>query len=80
MQISIDRYRARISRIHLLDPRVKVIAALLLIFTTVLLPDGAWVAFGLAWLVTLVLSTISGGSYHDYFYSARESCVSNSVG
>ncbi len=50
MQISFDRYRAADSLVHRLDPRVKVLATIAFIVSNVLLPDGAWIAFGLAWL------------------------------
>lgn len=49
-----DRYQQGTSLIHRLDPRVKVVLALLFIVSNVLLPDGAWIAFGVAWLVLLV--------------------------
>ena len=48
-----DRYRAGSSRLHQLDPRVKVILTLLFIVSNVLLPDGAWFAFVAAWLLLL---------------------------
>ncbi|MBN1991817.1 MAG: cobalt ECF transporter T component CbiQ [Anaerolineae bacterium] len=44
-----DRYVTKESLIHHLDPRVKVVGALLFIISNVLLPDGAWPAFLLAW-------------------------------
>lgn len=44
-----DFYRPRQSAIHRLDPRVKVALAVLYIVSNVLLPDGAWFAFALAW-------------------------------
>ena len=43
-----DRYLARASAIHRLDPRVKVVAALAFILSVALLPDGAWAAYGAA--------------------------------
>ena len=51
-----DRYRAGSSRIHQLDPRVKVVLALLFVLSSILLPDGAWLAFVVAWLVLLMMN------------------------
>ena len=48
-----DRYHESDSRIHRLDPRVKVVGTVLFILSNALLPDGAWTAFGLAWLFLL---------------------------
>lgn len=48
-----DRYLFRTSRIHDLDPRVKVMVTLIFIVANVLLPDGAWLAFALAWLLIM---------------------------
>lgn len=52
----IDPYRDIASPLHRLDPRVKVVATLLFIVSNTLLPDGAWLAFGLGWLLVLALS------------------------
>lgn len=52
----VDPYRDLGSPLHRLDPRVKVGGALLFIVSNVALPDGAWLAFGLAWLALLALS------------------------
>lgn len=49
-----DRYQEGSSLVHQLDPRVKVVAAILFIFSNVLLPDGAWTAFAAAWIVILL--------------------------
>lgn len=46
---SFDRYQAGRSYSHRLDPRVKVVIAILFILSNVLLPDGAWPAFWAAW-------------------------------
>ena len=52
-----DRYRATESIIHRLDPRVKTVAALLFILSNALLPEGAWLAFGLGfWLLAAYLA------------------------
>jgi len=48
-----DRYHETDSFIHRLDPRVKVVVTVAFILSNALLPDGAWIAFGLAWLVLL---------------------------
>lgn len=55
-----DRYHAGESLMHHLDPRVKVLIAVGFIVTVVLLPDGAWLAFLLAWGFILVASLLSG--------------------
>ncbi len=44
-----DHYQLQNSSIHHLDPRVKIIATVLLIVSNALLPDGAWIAFALTW-------------------------------
>lgn len=46
---SFDRYEHQESLIHRLDPRIKVVLTLLFIVSNVLLPDGAWLAFFVAW-------------------------------
>jgi cobalt/nickel transport system permease protein len=55
-----DRYREGQSPVHRLDPRVKVVVAFLFILSTVLLPDGAWLAFGLSFILLLGISYASG--------------------
>jgi len=55
-----DRYHTGESRLHRLDPRVKVLVAVGFILSTVLLPDGAWLAFLITWLMLLGLSFLSG--------------------
>jgi cobalt/nickel transport system permease protein len=54
-----DRYHDTNSFIHRLDPRVKVIVTLVFILSNALLPDGAWTAFGLAWLFLLFANVFS---------------------
>lgn len=54
-----DRYQARESLIHRLDPRVKVVVTVLFILSNVLLPDGAWPVFGLAWGVILLINALA---------------------
>ena len=48
-----DRYHETESFIHRLDPRVKVVVTIAFILSNALLPDGAWLAFGLAWVFLL---------------------------
>ncbi len=55
-----DRYETRASLIHRLDPRVKVVITLLFILSNVLLPDGAWRAFLLAWGMVLLVNALAG--------------------
>ena len=48
-----DSYLPGRSPVHRLDPRAKLVCCLLFILSAVLLPDGAWTGFGLAWLIVL---------------------------
>ncbi len=48
-----DHYHAQESRIHHLDPRVKVLLTIGFILSNALLPDGSWLAFAAAWLLLL---------------------------
>ena len=54
-----DRYHESDSRLHRLDPRVKVALTVLFILSNALLPDGAWTAFGLAWIFLLWANHLS---------------------
>jgi cobalt/nickel transport system permease protein len=54
-----DRYLERDSPIHQLDPRLKVVVTAVAILATVLLPDGAWLAFLLTWLAVLGVTWLS---------------------
>lgn len=54
-----DRYQQRTSPIHHLDPRVKVVVTVLFIISNVLLPDGAWGAFLLAYGFVLLLNWLA---------------------
>ena len=54
-----DRYHDTESFVHRLDPRVKVVVTIAFILSNALLPDGAWLAFGLAWLFLLVVNALS---------------------
>jgi len=49
-----DQFHHKHSRIHDLDPRIKVIITVVFILSNALLPDGSWPAFGLAWLLLLI--------------------------
>ncbi|NJC97842.1 MAG: cobalt ECF transporter T component CbiQ [Anaerolineales bacterium] len=54
-----DRYHDTQSFIHRLEPRVKVVVTIAYILSNALLPDGAWIAFGLAWLFLLSANVLS---------------------
>ncbi|MEP7136177.1 MAG: cobalt ECF transporter T component CbiQ [Chloroflexota bacterium] len=54
-----DRFHDTESFIHRLDPRVKVVVTVAFILSNALLPDGAWIAFGLAWLFLLFVNALS---------------------
>ncbi len=54
-----DRFHEAESRLHHLDPRVKVVLTVLFILSNALLPDGAWAALGLSWIVLLWANHIS---------------------
>jgi len=49
-----DRYHHGHSFLHRLDARIKVVVTVAFILSNVLLPDGAWAAFMLAWIFLLV--------------------------
>ena len=54
-----DRYEARDSVVHRLDPRVKVVVTILFIVSNVILPDGAWLAFLAAWVLILAIGALA---------------------
>lgn len=54
-----DRFKSGESLIHRLGPRVKVVVTVLFIVSNVLLPDGAWLAFLLAWGLLLLVSALA---------------------
>jgi len=54
-----DRYQSNESLIHRLDPRVKVVVTVLFIVSNVILPDGAWLAFLLAWGMVLLVNILA---------------------
>ncbi|HSM72200.1 MAG TPA: cobalt ECF transporter T component CbiQ [Anaerolineales bacterium] len=62
-----DRYHESDSFIHRLDPRVKVSVTLAFILSNALLPDGAWVAFGLSWAFLLFANILSDlGAFYTF--------------
>lgn len=54
-----QRFERRRSPIHRLDPRVKVVWTVLFVLSVSLLPNGAWVSYGLAWGVTVLVAALS---------------------
>lgn len=48
-----DRYLERASAVHRLDPRVKVVVAVAFIVSVALLPDGAWLVYGMAFVIVM---------------------------
>lgn len=54
-----DRYHESGSALHRLDPRVKAAITVAFIVSNALLPDGAWLAYALAWVYVLVLNLLS---------------------
>jgi cobalt/nickel transport system permease protein len=60
LQTSIlNRYHHRESLIHHLDPRVKVVVTVLFIVSNSLLPDGAWLGFGISLAFIFVLVALA---------------------
>ena len=56
---ALDRYQREESLLHQLDPRIKLVAAFLLIFSNAILPDGAWLAYGLSFLLILLFNLLA---------------------
>lgn len=56
----LDRFQAGDSLLHRRDPRLKVVVVVLFILSMALLPDGAWLAFALAFGLVLATSLASG--------------------
>lgn len=54
-----DQYHFEESRIHQLDPRVKVLIAVGFILSNAILPDGSWAAFALTWLMLLWMNDLA---------------------
>jgi cobalt/nickel transport system permease protein len=55
-----DQYRRGSSRLHRLDPRVKILGAFLFILVATLLPPGKWLALALLFVATLLAAHQSG--------------------
>jgi cobalt/nickel transport system permease protein len=54
-----DRYQARDSAIHHLDPRVQVVVTIVFIVGIALLPDAAWTAYALAFALVMVTTLLA---------------------
>lgn len=54
-----DQFQFTESRVHSLDPRVKVVVTVAFILSNALLPDGSWLAFALAWLFVLLANDLT---------------------
>ena len=54
-----DHYQQHATWVHHLDPRVKVLVAVVFIISTALLPDGAWLAYMLSWGVVIGLALMA---------------------
>jgi cobalt/nickel transport system permease protein len=54
-----DQFQYTESKLHALDPRVKVVSAVALILSNAILPDGSWLAFALAWFFLLVANDLA---------------------
>ena len=64
---ALDRYQKQDSLLHSLDPRPKLLLAVLFILSNALLPDGAWLAFGFAWLLVLAANRVSRLNFRFLF-------------
>ena len=58
--VLLDRYQEGKSIIHQLDPRVKLVVVFAFILSNLILPDGAWIAFGLSLLCVVWASQAAG--------------------
>jgi len=67
-----DRYEPGQRFFHHLDPRVKVVVTVLFIISNVLLPDGAWPAFLLAWGMILAVNVWADLPWH---YALKRSFI-----
>ena len=68
----IDVFQPRPSWIHSLDARVKLVTAVLIILTAVLLPDHAWLSFGMLLVFLLFAARLTG---LGWTYTIRRSYV-----
>jgi cobalt/nickel transport system permease protein len=55
-----DSYQAGSSLIHKLDPRVKIVITIFFILSNALIPDGAWIIFGMTWLSLVLVDKLAG--------------------
>lgn len=67
MAHTFDRYLHQESHLHRLDPRLKVIVTLTFVLATLLLPDGAWLAYALSWLCLWLAVRLAGLPYRVVF-------------
>lgn len=68
----VDQYHHRLSLIHRLDPRVKVLLAILFVLTVSLTPAGAWVAFA-SYLLIVLAGTLAARLH--FAFTLRRSYV-----
>ena len=54
-----DQFQFTESKVHSLDPRVKVVVMIAFILSNAILPDGSWLAFALAWLFILLANDLA---------------------
>lgn len=62
-----DQYLARQSLIHELDPRLKIVLTILFILSNAFLPDGVWLAFGVAFLTVVGVTSLARISWLHIF-------------
>jgi cobalt/nickel transport system permease protein len=55
-----DRYHHGSSRLHRLDPRLKVVAVMAYVLSNATLPDAAWIAFCASWVMLLTANLLAG--------------------
>ena len=67
-----DQFQHLNSRVHHLEPRIKVLVTVFFVLSNALLPDGSWAAFALSWLLLLV---VNDQSRLGLFYSFKRSFV-----
>lgn len=67
MAHTFDRYLHQDSRLHRLDPRLKVVVTLFFVLATLLLPDGAWPAYALSWMCLWLATRLAGLPYRVVF-------------
>ncbi len=54
-----DQFQFTESKVHSLDPRIKVVVTVAFILSNAILPDGSWLAFALAWFFLLLANDLS---------------------